>query len=215
MGPDRIRAWLGRVPKGGERIQIVFEALGNRECVASWSSDELAGGDGAQLVLDACQEHCDDYGSPTRYSLQWVDATDKPLQSKVIKCSPQDGEDRSFGRTPEDATAAGVLGQVLRHQEVMARMYVGAQSGVLANMQQLLSLQARQIETMQVDLKEAQRRVRAAETKAAAQAEGTEEAAMVEAQAKADAWGRVSEALAAHVVPLAAAQLAGRMNGAS
>lgn len=205
MGVDRIRAWLSRAPKDVLQIDLRIEQIGISQTVSSWPRDELiAQGDGAQLICDAAQAHCDALEAAARYTVHFVSSSGAVIGTAPLKCRPEGGETKFGNDGVEDASIAGVLGQILRHQEVMTRMYVGAQSGVLGNMQQLLTLQSDSIKSLNDQLKTAHARVRA--TERAAGDDATEGA---EALARAEAISKVGEAVAAHLVPV----LAARMNG--
>lgn len=208
---DRLRAWLGRsVMRGdaasGTRVFLVLEQLGVSAVVANWAPAELVeGGDGAQLIYDAAQEHCDDLGTQARYNVELRSAEGTVLATKPIRLEPNPGE----GKRPlgagevEDASIAGVLGQVLRHQEVMCRMYVGSTGSVMQHMQSVMKILAEQNQETTQALKVAQQRVRAAEARASTEAEVD----TVESEAKAEAWNKVSTAVATQLIPLLAQRL--------
>jgi hypothetical protein len=213
---DRLRAWLSRSSMRddgakGARVFLVHEQIGVTSIVCNWAPSELTeGGDGAQLIYDAAQEHCDDLGTQARYTVELRSAEGSTLATKPIRLEPNPGQgERPVGAGQvEDPSIAGILGQVLRHQEVMCRMYVGSTGGILNNMQAELKLQADQIQELNGTLKLAQQRLRAAE----ARAEDTEvaDAQAVEYEAKAEAWNKVGTAVATELIPL----LAQRLNGA-
>ena len=200
MSPERIRSWLNRVPKAAAQLLLLYEAVGQKEVVCAWGKDELAGNGGAaEMICDAAQEHCNDLAGPARYLLQWVSSESNKLSSKLIRAKPDHDEDEDGGPLAagklEDPTIAGVVGQVLRHQEAMARMYVGSMSGILSNMQQMLTLQQEQIRNQA-------QRARAAER--ANEAGDTDQ----ESIARAEAMVKFTEAITQHVIPL----IAQRMN---
>ena len=200
----RVRAWLNRVPPSAERIDLSLHQLGIDETVGSWSREELTAGDPASIVTDAAQAHCDALEAPARYTVQWVTADGRTLATLPMRLSPTDGDRRErFGGEVEDPTMAGAMGQLLRHQEVMARMYIGAQSGVLANMQQLLKLQAETIRDQGAQIKTLNTRVRASERSDENAAED------VEAIARAEAITKVGDALVHGLLPILAARLNG------
>jgi hypothetical protein len=207
MKADRIRVWLNRVSKDADRVQAVFTQIGVAEVVCSWSIEELAHCDGASLIIDALQEHCDDLGTAARYSLQQITADGRALQTKVVRAQPEDGEERVCAGQVEDPTIAGVIGQMLRHQEAMARMYFGANAGILANAQQLLKVMGEQNSELATQLKHTVARVRQAESKAAG-----DEAETMESVARAEAITKLTDALAQYVVPVMAARMS---NGVS
>lgn len=205
MGPDRVRAWLQRCPKAATQIELRLVQIGIVEVVASWSRDELANGaDGATQICDAAQAHCDALETAARYTAHFVTADGKVLGTSVMKCKPEGGEEKFGADGVEDATIAGAMAQLLRHQEVMARMYIGAQSGVLSNMQQILGLQADTIKSLNDQVKTMTARVRAVDRR-----DGEDTAAEAESIARAEAITKVSDAVAQHLVPI----LAQRMNG--
>jgi hypothetical protein len=213
VGPDRIRAWLKRAPKNAARVQALLQQLNVSDVVASWETAELRDGDGARMIADALQDHCNDLGAPARYSLQICDAKEKVIATKVVRASPSEtlddeDEEDSKGKKVDDASIAGVLAQILRHQEAMARMYIGSQGGVLRNMQEMLELQSSQIKELATQLKSASQRVRVAEARVDTAAD---QADNEETIARANAITKVSDALVQHVIPIVAA----RMNGAS
>lgn len=209
MGPERIRAWLNRAGPSVDRVHAVFEQLGVRDTVCNWARDELVHGDGASTVADALQEHCDDLGTAARYTLQMVTSDGRVLSSKVCRATPIDGDEKELLGKVEDATLAGALSQLLRHQEAMARMYIGANSGILHNMQAVLKLQAEQLQDYAQQAKEANKRARAAEVRAAS---GDENAPIddVESVARAEAITKIGDAVSQYVIPI----VAGKLNGA-
>ena len=206
MGSDRVRAWLQRAPKGSTQIELRLVQIGIVEVVSSWAIEELAHGDGATVICDAAQAHCDALEAAARYTAHFVTADGRTVGTTVLKCRPEGGETKFGGEGVEDATIAGAMGQLLRHQEVMARMYIGAQSGVLANMQQILTLQSETIRAQNDQMKTLVARARAAE-----RSQTEETAADVEALARAEAITKVGDAVAQYVVPI----IATRMNGAA
>ena len=212
MGPDRIRAWLNRVPAGSHRIQLVFEQIGVSNLVAQWTRDELQHADAAHLILDAAQEHCNDLATAARYTLQWVGEDNRPLSSKVIRMQPDDAEPQLGAGQVEDATLAGALGQLLRHQEVMARLYVGAQTGILSNLQQVLQMTREHNAELHALNKELTRRVRNAEARAEGEAM---EAETAESLAKAAAVEKFTTVMTEQVLPLVVMRMTNGHGGAS
>jgi hypothetical protein len=205
----RVRAWLNRVPPAAERIDLSLHQLGIDETVGSWAREELAAGDPASIVIDAAQAHCDALEASARYTVQWVSADGRTLSTLPMRLSPTDGAPRErFGGEVEDPTMAGAMGQLLRHQEVMARMYIGAQSGLLANMQQLLKLQSETIREQGGQIRTLTTRVRANER-------GADDADDVESVARAEAVTKVTDAVVHSLLPILAARLNGHAGHAA
>lgn len=155
-----IDAWLARAVKkpGVMLVALTYEALSGTEDVEQWSLEELGAGGAGEAIYDAAQTHAEDMGAVGRYTIRLLGAEGGALGAKQLRVVPVDADDLPMAATEvDDASVAGVLNQVLRHQEVMMRMHSTALSSVLGRMHDLLKMEASENDLLRRRLRVAQR----------------------------------------------------------
>lgn len=154
-----IDAWLARALKkpGVVLVTLSYEALSGTDDVEQWTLEELAAGAG-ECIYDAAQTHAEDLGAVGRYTIRLLGAEGGALGAKQLRVVPLDSEDLPMAATEvDDASVAGVLNQVLRHQEVMMRMHSTALGSVLGRMHDLLKMEQGENDLLRRRLRVAQR----------------------------------------------------------
>lgn len=193
MDVARLAKWLSRLPGPQiHHLSLVYLSISGEEPVRSWVLAELS----PELVrsereltveiLEAAQEDCDGREAVSRYSLRAMNEADERHSAKVLKCRPSNSTD------PEgigDPSAAGIVANVLRHNEALMRVTVGSVSTILDAQQQIIAIQAKQIENLHI------------KDQAREDAAGSDDP---DARAKSEAMIRLADVIAQEVVPRAA-----------
>lgn len=188
---SNIDAWLARALKkpGVLSVSLTYEALSGSEEVEQWTLDELSDSAGAH-IFEAAQAHAEDLGAVGRYTVRLHGQEGGILSAKQVRVVPLDSDDLPMAATEvDDASVAGVLNQVLRHQEIMMRMHSTALSSVLSRMHDLLKMEAGENDLLRRRLRVAQRD---REEDPEAEADAAERSA---------AMDRMVNAVTEHVIP--------------
>jgi hypothetical protein len=178
-------------------VGLVYEGLSGLEEVEQWQLPELSDGAGESIFASA-QCHAEDLGAVGRYSIRLLDDAGETLGSKLIRVVPTDAAgELPIGLTSvEDPSISGVMGQVLRHNEALIRMYVGSMGGVLGRMHDLLKMEQGENDRLRT-------RLRAAE-KDAPSAEDIEES-----EQRSEALSKLMAAVTDHIIPAVANRYGG------
>jgi regulator of replication initiation timing len=191
------------VPPPAVRLELRHEAVSGIQTLASWQRSELDTRMGADVILLAAQDHCEDQERRTRYECVWLDANDHVIATKAIRCEPEEGEQNErmagAGDPPkEDATMGGIVGQLMRHVENRERMLNIALSTNLKTLVDQLRDARGEADALRTENRLLRARVQEAEL---------DESDDIESVARADAMAKVADAVVTHIVPLAAARL--------
>jgi hypothetical protein len=213
VSPSRLLAWLARVPPTAARLELRHEGLNGVVTLAAMERAEAAGvGNVADTLIDVAQDFTDSAEARCRFSVVWLDSSERVIATKPIRCAPTDDDDddddgvsqqiAGAGRPPkEEATSAGIVAQLMRHVENRERLLNIALGTNLKLMHDQLREARAAEDQLRAELKAARARVRDVE-----EAAGTE-VSDAETEARAAAYVKVSDALVQHLIPLAAARL--------
>lgn len=185
MKPDRLVKAIQKHPKRVVLYKLTYGELdGSEECLGEW--ERPAPEDAIETVhamLDAAQGHCDEMTASCKYRvLGYDEGADRPVVTAMLRCSPEGAVPMEGLRNLEDASAAGVTAQAIRHTEVMVQ--------ILARMMgQILSVQGQQIEQLQKTVEIHQRRE--SDVSALAHAVMQQGADTVHAEKTAERWDRL------------------------
>jgi hypothetical protein len=198
-----IETWLLRALKkpGVTQVVLVYESLSGSEDVEHWALDELNEAPG-ETIFEAAHLHAEDLGAVGRYTIRLLGENGGALGAKHVRVQPEDDGDMPLGAAEvEDATGSGVVGQVMRHQEVMMRMYSGALGSVLGRMHDLLKMEQGENDRLRARLRVALK-------------DHDEEDAISEAEAeeRSAALGKLTDALTEHVIPALARRYGGEQH---
>lgn len=191
MQPEKLKTWLKRQPERVTLFRIVYSGVdGGDEVLGEWLAEDHKSiesvGELASQIVDAAQAHCDELGCVARYravSYEGDSEGAKEVLGQVMRQRPndlEDGEAKSVGNM-EDASAAGITGQAIRHTEAMTRMLV-------TSIQQIMSVQQSQVDQLQRSVAMYQKREGEILDLARALATTTEDA--VNKERNADRWDR-------------------------
>lgn len=153
-----IEAWLFRALKkpGVREVVLIYDSLAGAEDIESWTLEELTDAPG-ETIWEAAETHAEDLGQVGRYTIRLMGTDDTALGAKHVRVQPESDDMPIGAAESEDASASGVVGQVIRHQEVMMRMYAGALGGVLGRMHDLLKMEQQESDKLRVRLRTALR----------------------------------------------------------
>ncbi len=202
MQPEKLKTWLKRQPERVTLFRVLYSGIdGGNEILGEWNAEDHksqeAKGELAAQMVDSAQNHCDELNVIARYcSVSFEGEIDSPKEMlrQVMQQTPTGiGDDNdSPGYTPEDATAAGLAGQAIRHTEAMTRMLV-------TSIQQIMGIQAQQVDQLQRSVAMYQKREGEILDLARALATSTEDA--VAKERNADRWDRLQEVVTEKLGP--------------
>lgn len=121
MRMDKMRAWVGRPPRGAERLQLCWDGPAVLEPLSDWTIEEMqamqhAGEeDIADTINSLAQEHCD--AQPcgnvrSTYKLRWVGSNDRVLRvvQHHIRQTPREEDDPLGAALAEQQTPSETRG---------------------------------------------------------------------------------------------------------
>ncbi len=139
--PDRIDDWLARRPTHAHTITLSYEGLSGLEEIEQQDCADLPARGAGGMLLAAAQDHADDVGQVGRYILQLRSKEGSVCGTKPVRVVP-DGANLPSGTDAIDsASVAGIIGQTLRHNETVMRLWVNGMGSVLGRMHDLLRLE--------------------------------------------------------------------------
>lgn len=204
MNESRLIAWLKRVPPTAALLEVRRDTISGPQLIASYRRDELDAAGGAEELLRATQDDCDDLGAArARYELCWLDASGRVLQSKPVVCEPSETIAAATGPTDtvfdrvktQDPSAHGLTVALMRHLEVRERMYHSGMAVVIRTAMDTLRDQRGENAELRKENQVLRQQLRRTEDKVG------DEAAAAEQIARAEAWNKVTDILSEHVLP--------------
>lgn len=145
---DNLRRWLERVPAVAEVLELhPLGALPTDSPLATWPREEVRAD--AELVrtavTDTAQEHCDDEGQATSYTLEWKKG-ERVLSSRRVRFHPTPG---SAAPTPAAAVDTNEIVQaLLKTVTDQQRLMIQAVGGIVAAHQSTLTAVTEQMRVL-------------------------------------------------------------------
>lgn len=190
--PKRVARWATSAAQAAspeDAVTLSVEGLGGSlEVLRRWKAADLTRGEafGAEVCI-ACEDDADGRDGMTRYRLAHVDTDGETVTSFLLRRAPS--EDSGV----EGASPEGLVQMAMRHNEAMARQLAGQNEQFIRMTNAVLGVLERVTERsaqQETALAEAMQ-LRAAN----AQAEAEAGVAMLEAESKAELYGRVGRFL--------------------
>lgn len=196
-----VDAWFRRM-RSKPRLRyvlLVYEGLSGIEEVEQWELPELEDGAG-DTIFAAAQCHAEDLGAVGRYTIRLLADDRDAVGSKLIRVVPTDaaGELPIGATSVEDPSMHGVVGQVLRHNEALIRMYVGSMGGVLGRMHDLLKMEQSENDILRRRLRQVH------------ETESTGDEDAEQAAERSAALAKLADAVTEHVIPALARRYGGQ-----
>jgi hypothetical protein len=214
VSTSRLNNWLFRVPASAARIELRYESLSGTVALCGYARAELDDINNlADVLIEAAQDHANAVRARVSFVVLWLDAQGQTITSKPLRCSPEADEDDDIepqlagaGKPPkENATAEGLVAQLMRHVENRERMLNIALGTNLKLMHDQLREARQEADALRVDLR--QTRNRMVEIERAAAAGGEEDTDDCESLARAEAVTKVTDAIVAQLIPLVGTKL--------
>jgi hypothetical protein len=209
VNPSRLQAWIVRSPASAVRLELRWDSLSATQTLCACSREEISPNTADQF-LEVAQDHCDSVCARVSFAVVWLDAAERVIGTKPLRCHPSEEEDDDLepalagaGRAPkEEATNAGIVAQLMRHVENRERMLNIAIGTNLKLMHDQVREARAAEDALRIELRLVRMKVREAENDNA-------NAVDVESEARAEAITKVADALVQQVIPIAAAHLRG------
>lgn len=94
MTPDRMRAWIRKIPTGAKRLQLTHDTVTGQVPLTEWTREEVKDNDGAGAtdVVDEITQVCEDLaeseGVLSRFNIRWLGDKDRTLKTTTHRVKP-------------------------------------------------------------------------------------------------------------------------------
>lgn len=152
MKAERLGQWMRKHPERVYlyRLNYIGVEAGDEQ-LGEWDAVSLnARGTLCETIVESAQTHCDEMGQSCRYRVAGFDKKGASLVATTMRQQPE-GNVPLGGLSVEDASASGVTGQAIRHNEMLMQMF-------LKSFGQMLNVQHAQVEQLQKAMSQYQRR---------------------------------------------------------
>lgn len=164
--PRKVDAWIAALREAGaKRWQLLqLAGRGRASMVRRFGEVEAAADTFAKDVVGVCQQDADDTapGVTTTYALVALDDEGGELGRYTVRASGR-ARDVNDAGPEEDPTIAGLVGQLLRHEEARARFRFGLASEVAEGYAPLVLALQKQVSDQQRELEARAARILALE----------------------------------------------------
>lgn len=154
--PDRIDDWLARRPVHAHTLTLSYEGLSGLEEIEQQDTSDLPVSGAGTMLLAAAQDHADDVGQVGRYILQLRTKEGALCGTKPIRVVPDTANLPAGTDSIDSASVAGIIGQTLRHNETVMRLWVNGMGSVLGRMHDLLRLEQAENDLLRRRMRELQ-----------------------------------------------------------
>jgi hypothetical protein len=158
MNVSRLAAWLARRPSTAVGMGVYFMGPESETIVQVWdqvpqlNDAKVSVVDLATEIIGIVQGDCDTKETACRYEIRWLTSTGMVASTTTLKTSPSQAGSAELARTMEhsdDASAAGVVGQSLRHNEFLVKMYMAGFQDILRKYAELAEYQQIRIRVLE------------------------------------------------------------------
>jgi hypothetical protein len=194
-----------RAPAAAVRLELRWESLSGTQTLVACTRDEISTQTADQFI-EVAQDHCDSVSARVSFTVVWLDASERVIGSKPMRCQPSEEDEDDLepalagaGRPPkEEANAAGIVAQLMRHVENRERMLNIAIGTNLKLMHDQVREARASEDALRIELRLMRIRIKEAENDNAQDAES---------EARGEAIAKVADAIVTHVIPIAAAKM--------
>lgn len=144
---DNLRRWLERVPAVADVLELhPLGALPTDSPLASWPREAVAADPEVVRVAitDTAQEHCDDEGTATSYTVEWKKG-ERVIGSRRVRFHPTPGSTAPASATPVPIDANALIQALLKTVTDQQRLMIQAVGAVTAAHQSTLTAVTEQV----------------------------------------------------------------------